>query len=111
MSRLALHDARGPFPRGQNVQLDRLPNSIAQDFLAENGLTSLTEDNVSVFRSDRCVVRRGLARDERPISDLRGPHDARCFQIGHKTMVQVARPRRGHGLSLTSARCDLVALM
>jgi hypothetical protein len=60
MSFLELHDARGPAPRGQNVQFDKSPNSILEDFSAENGPTSWTEDNVSVFQSDRCVVRRGL---------------------------------------------------
>ena len=57
---LELHDARGPEPRGQNVQFNKSPDSILEDFSAENGPTSWTEDNVSVFQSDRCVVRRGL---------------------------------------------------
>ena len=57
---LELHDARGPEPRGQNVQFNKSPDSILEDFSAENGPTSWTEDNVSVFKSDRCVVRRGL---------------------------------------------------
>lgn len=60
LSWLELHDARGPMPRGQNVQFNQSPNSILEDFSGENGSTSWTEDNVSVFRSDRCVVRRGL---------------------------------------------------
>ena len=60
MSLLELHDARGPFPRGQNLQLHGSPNSTVEEFSAENGSTSWTEDNISVFRSDRCVVRRGL---------------------------------------------------
>jgi len=60
MSFLELHDARGPLPRGQNVQLHASPGSVVEDFSGENGPTSWTEDNVSVFRSDRCVVRRGL---------------------------------------------------
>ena len=60
MNFLELHDARGPFPRGQNVQFNRSPNSVLLDFSAENGPTSWTEDNISVFRSDDCVVRRGL---------------------------------------------------
>ena len=57
---LETHDARGPMPRGQNVQFNKSPNSILQDFSAENGATSWTEDNISVFRSDRCIIRRGL---------------------------------------------------
>jgi hypothetical protein len=60
ISFVELHDARGPFPRGQNVQFNRSPNSVLQDFSAENGPTSWTEDNISVYRSDACVVRRGL---------------------------------------------------
>ncbi len=60
LSFLELHDARGPEPRGQNVQFNRSPNSILEDFSGENGSTSWTEDNVSVFRSDRCIIRRGL---------------------------------------------------
>ncbi len=60
LSFLELHDARGPLPRGQNVQLHGSPDSRLEDFSAENGSSSWTEDNVSVFRSDRCVVRRGL---------------------------------------------------
>jgi hypothetical protein len=60
LSFLELHDARGPEPRGQNVQFNRSSHSILEDFSAENGPTSWTEDNVSVFRSDLCVVRRGL---------------------------------------------------
>jgi hypothetical protein len=57
---LELHDARGPMPRGQNVQFNRSPDSTLEHFSAENGPTSWTEDNISIFQSDRCVVRRGL---------------------------------------------------
>ena len=60
MSFVELHDARGPMPRGQNVQLNASPNSTVEDFSAENSSYSWTEDNISVFRSDRCVLRRGL---------------------------------------------------
>lgn len=60
LSFLELHDARGPEPRGQNVQFNHSPQSILEDFTCENGPSSWTEDNVSVFRSDHCVVRRGL---------------------------------------------------
>jgi hypothetical protein len=57
---LELHDARGPYPRGQNVQFNQSNRCILEDFSAENGPTSWTEDNVSVFESNRCTVRRGL---------------------------------------------------
>jgi len=57
---LELYDARGPEPRGQNVQLNRSADSTLEDFSAENGPTSWTEDNISIFSSDRCAVRRGL---------------------------------------------------
>ncbi|MBV8663456.1 MAG: right-handed parallel beta-helix repeat-containing protein [Hyphomicrobiales bacterium] len=60
MSELELHDARGPEPRGQNVQLDKSPNSILESFSGENGSTSWTEDNISLFESDNCSVRNGL---------------------------------------------------
>ena len=60
LSFLELHDARGPLPRGQNVQFNKSPDSILEDFSGENGSTSWTEDNVSVYKSDRCVIRRGL---------------------------------------------------
>ena len=57
---MELRDARGPYPRGQNVQFNQSPRCILEDFSGENGPTSWTEDNVSVFCSDRCSVRRGL---------------------------------------------------
>jgi hypothetical protein len=60
LSWLELHDARGPVPRGQNVQLNKCANATLEDFSAENGSTSWTEDNVSIFHSDGCVIRRGL---------------------------------------------------
>jgi hypothetical protein len=61
VSFVELYDARGPFPRGQNVQFSESPSSVLEDFSGENGPTSWTEDNISVFRSDKCVIRRGLA--------------------------------------------------
>jgi polygalacturonase len=60
LSFLELYDARGPMPRGQNVQFNGSPRSLLEDFSAENGPTSWTEDNVSVFHSSDCTVRRGL---------------------------------------------------
>lgn len=60
ISVVELHDARGPTPRGQNVQLDHSPYSVLEEFSAENGPSSWTEDNVSVFASNHCAVRRGL---------------------------------------------------
>lgn len=60
MSFLELHDARGPFPRGQNAQFNRSPDTSLEEFSAENGPTSWTEDNISAFHSDRCTIRRGL---------------------------------------------------
>ncbi|RWO27199.1 right-handed parallel beta-helix repeat-containing protein [Mesorhizobium sp.] len=60
MSFLELHDARGPFPRGQNVQFNGSPDTSLEEFSAENGPTSWTEDNISAFHSDRCTIRRGL---------------------------------------------------
>jgi hypothetical protein len=39
MSFLELHDARGSVPRGQNVQFDKSPSSMLEDFSAEDGRT------------------------------------------------------------------------
>lgn len=60
LSGLELHDARGPTPRGQNVQLDKSPSSLLENFSAENSDLSWTEDNISIFRSSRCLIRNGL---------------------------------------------------
>jgi hypothetical protein len=60
MSELELHDARGPEPRGQNVQLGKSPHSLLESFSGENGPTSWTEDNISLIESDNCDVRNGL---------------------------------------------------
>ena len=55
------YDFRGPFPRGQLVQFNKSPNCVLEDFSAINDpLISWVEDNVSIFRSNNCVVRRGL---------------------------------------------------
>lgn len=51
---------RGPFPRGMLVQFNRSANSMLEDFFATNDVRiSNTEDNVSIFFSDNCVIRRG----------------------------------------------------
>jgi hypothetical protein len=60
VSFVELYDARGPFPRGQNVQFSESPHSLLEDFSGVNGPASWTEDNISVFRSDKCVIRRGF---------------------------------------------------
>jgi PKD repeat protein len=55
------YDFRGPFPRGQLVQFNKSPFCTLEDFSAINeNLASWTEDNVSIFQSDNCIVRRGL---------------------------------------------------
>jgi len=57
------YNFRGPFPRGQLVQFNESPGCLLEDFSAINDLDpsiSWPEDNVSVFRSDHCIVRRGL---------------------------------------------------
>ncbi len=70
VKRVELHDARGPTPRGQNVQFDHSPFSVLEEFSAENGPSSWTEDNISIFASDRCIVRRGLvAYNNSPTGD------------------------------------------
>jgi hypothetical protein len=51
---------RGPFPRGMLVQFNRSAGSTLEDFFARNDIgVAHTEDNVSIFFSDDCVIRRG----------------------------------------------------
>jgi hypothetical protein len=52
---------RGPFPRGALVQFARCEKSQLENFYARNDINvAHTEDNVSVWRSDGCTIRRGL---------------------------------------------------
>lgn len=106
MRRLELHDARGPAPRGQNIQLDKAPDAIIEDFSAENGPTSWTEDNVSVFQSDRCIVRRGLVSyNNSPSGDgvmIEGSfdcvvEDVDAAQQGNGAFAAVPTDERGSG--------------
>ena len=61
LSYLEGYDFRGPDPRGQLVQFDKSPNCILEDFSAINDPeVAWTADNVSVYYSDNCVVRRGF---------------------------------------------------
>jgi Bacterial Ig domain/Right handed beta helix region len=62
------HNLRGPFPRGQLFQANNSDNCLLEDFSAVNAVdqesatpvVAWTEDNVSVYQSDGCIVRRGL---------------------------------------------------
>jgi len=54
------YDQRGPMPRGQLVQFNKSPNCILEDFSAINGTDSWVADNVSVYRSENCKIRRGM---------------------------------------------------
>ena len=57
------YNFRGPIPRGQLVQFNSSPSCILEDFSAindPNPAVSWPEDNVSVYRSDNCVIQRGL---------------------------------------------------
>ena len=101
-----LHDARGPYPRGQNVQTSWSPRCILEDFSGENGPTSWTEDNVSVFCSDRCTVRRGLVSyNNSPTGDgvmLEGSsdcvvHDVDAVQQGNGAFAAVPVENVGSG--------------
>lgn len=52
---------RGPFPRGQFVQLYRSGNSTLSDFYTKmDPAISWGEDNVSVINSANVIIRRGL---------------------------------------------------
>ena len=55
------YDMRGPLPRGQLVQFNMSHNCLLEDFSAINRLGhSWVEDNISVYQSSNCVIRRGL---------------------------------------------------
>lgn len=60
LSRIEGHDFRGPFPRGQLVQLDKSDNAIIEDFSVVNPPESWPEDNVNVYQSTGVQIRRGL---------------------------------------------------
>ena len=55
------YNFRGPSPRGQFVQFNGSDNCILEDFSVINDrLESHPEDNVSIYNSHNCIVRRGL---------------------------------------------------
>lgn len=55
------HDFRGPFPRGQLVQLDKSDGGVLEDFSVINPqASSWPEDNVNVYQSNDVQIRRGL---------------------------------------------------
>jgi Right handed beta helix region len=61
LSYLEGHDFRGPDPRGQMVQFDKSPHCTLEDFSSINDpAVAWTADNISIYFSDGCVVRRGL---------------------------------------------------
>jgi hypothetical protein len=61
LSHVEGYDFRGPDPRGQLVQFNKSPNCVLQDFSAINDpVVAWTADNVSLYYSDNCTVRRGL---------------------------------------------------
>lgn len=55
------YDFVGGPPRGQLVQFDKSDGCLLEDFSVINAAArSWPEDNVSVYESDDCIVRRGL---------------------------------------------------
>ena len=57
------YNFRGPIPRGQLAQFNSSPSCILEDFSAINDSSpgaSWPEDIISVYRSDNCVIQRGL---------------------------------------------------
>lgn len=54
-------DQRGPFPRGQGVQLDHTNDATIQNFLIRNDpATAWTEDNINILGSSNVVIRDGV---------------------------------------------------
>jgi hypothetical protein len=61
LSFLEGHNFRGPNPRGQLTQFNLSPEGLLEDFSVINTVgVAKPEDVVSVYQSDRTVVRRGL---------------------------------------------------
>jgi hypothetical protein len=60
LSRIEGHDFRGPFPRGQLVQLDKSDGVLLEDFSVVNPPGSWPEDNVNIYQSIDATIRRGL---------------------------------------------------
>jgi hypothetical protein len=55
------YNFRGPDPRGQLVQFDKSPNCTLEDFSVINDPNvTRSADNISIYYSDHCVIRRGL---------------------------------------------------
>jgi hypothetical protein len=61
LQRIAVHNVRGPYPRGQCVQFSNSDKAVLEDFHCKNELmASWTEDSISAWRSSDVVIRRGL---------------------------------------------------
>jgi hypothetical protein len=92
------YDFRGPFPRGQLVQLDKSDNSILEDFSVVNPLaTSWTEDNVSVYNSVNCTVRRGLIDGNNSPSGVGVMIEQVDGQVSNALVEDVDAIRMGNG--------------
>ena len=61
---------RGPFPRGQCVQVSYADNAILEDFSCTSDITSWTEDNISMWRSSNAIVRRGTVDGSNTINGV-----------------------------------------
>lgn len=77
---------RGPFPRGMLVQFNRSGGSTLEDFFARNDVRiAHTEDNVSIFFSDGCVIRRGCIDGNNSPSGVcvmfQDSHDGLCEDV------------------------------
>lgn len=54
-------DQRGPFPRGQGVQLDSSNGAVIENFhIVNDPASAWTEDNISVIDSSNVVIRNGI---------------------------------------------------
>ncbi|KQP15693.1 right-handed parallel beta-helix repeat-containing protein [Methylobacterium sp. Leaf93] len=55
------YDMRGPFPRGQLVQMGQSPDSTLNNFYVHNDPNvAWTEDNISIYYSDNVTVSNGV---------------------------------------------------
>jgi hypothetical protein len=61
LSNLELKNFRGPFWKGQAIQLNSSPNCRIENFHIENERgKSWVEDNISIYHTSNCTVRNGV---------------------------------------------------
>lgn len=90
------YNFRGPIPGGQLVQFDKSNRCLVEDFSVFNDLDpsiSWPEDNISLFRSHDCIIRRGLLDGNNSESGV-----GVMFELSNNGLVEdVDTIRQGNG--------------